>query len=135
MSLPKNNGDKIILGDHEFSTLVAVSSNEQAVGLMFQKWPPPVMTFPFEKTSIHKFWMKNTPSPLDIVFIRNNKIVAIEHGEPLTTYAVGPNIAVDLVVELPSGTCESKGICVGHSARRKFSLETLARSISGTLVA
>ena len=127
--LPKHNGDKITLGEHQFETLVAVSDEEQAIGLMFQKWPPPIMTFPFAKRSVRKFWMKNTPSPLDIVFVRANEIVGIETGEPMSTRCVGPDQPVDLVVELPAGTCEAKGITVGQLVKPKFSIQTVARNL------
>jgi uncharacterized membrane protein (UPF0127 family) len=124
-----DNGDEIIVGTHSFSTLVAVSSEEQAQGLMWQKWPPPIMSFPFAKASIKKFWMKNTPSPLDIVFVKDSQIVKIESGEPFSTKCVGPNQPVDMVVEFPAGTCKSLGIDVGTVVRKKFSLKTAIRTI------
>jgi len=121
-------GDKIILGKHSFNTIVAVSSDEQAKGLMWQKWPPPVMCFP-SQPSVRKFWMKNTVSPLDIVFSHNNVITSIEYGEPLSTRCVGPEHLTSLVIELPHGTCEKLGIQVGQSVKTAFSLKTIARCV------
>ena len=133
--LPKNNGDEIMIDYHVLPTLVAVSQDEQQQGLMYQQWPPPIMTFPFAKKGVHKFWMKNTPCPLDIVFVSNGQIVAIEHGEPMSTQCVGPDKAVDMVVELPAGTCRTLGISAGQPVKPRFSLSTVARSVlqSGTL--
>lgn len=127
--LPPNRGDKIVLGEHEFSTLVSLTDSEHSIGLMGQPWPPPIMTFAFNNRSIRKFWMKNTPSPLDIVFIRNAEIVSIERGEPESTRSVGPDVAVDYVVELPAGTCHAKGISVGQPAKIRLSTQTIAQRI------
>jgi uncharacterized membrane protein (UPF0127 family) len=121
--------DVIHIGGHEFQTLVAVTPEEQERGLMFQKWPPPVMTFPYYKSAIRKFWMKNTLSPLDIVFCNNNRVVSICYGEPMSTRQIGPDIPVDLVIELPHGTVGKCGICVGDEVKTKYSQNTIAKDI------
>ncbi len=123
--------DKIILGNHEFETLVAISEKEQEKGLMHQAWPPPVMIFPYKRASIRKFWMKNTPSPLDIVFCRAGVVVQVCEGKPHSTELVGPNELVDLVAELPYGTCSRLGIKQGTSAAYEFSVKTAVAFISG----
>ena len=60
--------------------------------------------------------MKNTPSPLDIVFCCEGKIVEIHKGEPYSTSAIGPNKSSDLVIEFPYGTMSSMEIQLGHKA-------------------
>jgi uncharacterized membrane protein (UPF0127 family) len=35
--------------------------------------------------------MKNTPSPLDILFCRSGKIIALEKGKPFSEKHFGPN--------------------------------------------
>jgi uncharacterized membrane protein (UPF0127 family) len=72
--------DKIYVNGKWFNTEVAISEAEQAKGLMFKEWPPPVMVFPYKDATIRKFWMKNTVSPLDIVFCREGKFVEILKG-------------------------------------------------------
>ena len=94
------------------STLLAISSSEQEKGLMHQPWPPPVMTFVYSSPKFSKFWMKNTPSPLDIIFCCDNKIVEICKGEPHSTNLVGTQLS-DLVVELPFGTANKLGLGIG----------------------
>lgn len=116
--------DKIYIGNYWFNTLVAVTEKEQSVGLMYKKWPPPVMIFPFKTASYRKFWMKNTPSALDIIFVRSGKVVGIFKGEPLSTAGVGPNEPADLVVELPHGTATRFGLFVGDEVRACYSAET-----------
>ena len=96
----------IVLKGKEFVTKVAITEQEQMKGLMFEKWPPPIMVFPYKNSSIRKFWMHNTISPLDIIFCNNGKIISIMKGEPLSTKLIGPDKPVDFVVELPYGMAE-----------------------------
>lgn len=98
-----------------FPTLLAISENEQAQGLMGQKWPPPVMSFVYAEPKLSKFWMKNTPSPLDIIFCNAGEITQICKGEPYSTNLIGDNSLSDLIVELPYGTALASGLKVGHS--------------------
>jgi uncharacterized protein len=121
--------DTIYVNGKEFNTLVAVTPEEHQVGLMWRKWPPPIMTFPYNTAQVRKFWMKNTISPLDIIFCRANVVVGIFRGEPLSTALVGPNTASDLVVEFPAGTADQIGLQVGDSIRFKPAIETLARTL------
>ncbi len=97
-----------------FPTLLAVSADEQTQGLMFKPWPPPVMAFIYDRPQINKFWMKNTVSPLDIVFCYKNKISQICYGEPYSTSIIGADILSDLVIEFPYGTVEKCGIKLGQ---------------------
>lgn len=106
----------IYVYNNVFSTLLALSEKEQSIGLMNQEWPPPIMSFVYGSPKINKFWMHNTPSPLDIVFCYNDKVSQICYGEPYSTAMIGDNTFSNLVIELPHGTVESSGIKVGQSA-------------------
>lgn len=121
--------DKVIIGDHEFETLIAVTFKEFELGLMFKTWPPPIMVFPFSKASYTKFWMKNTPSPLDIIFCKEGSVIDILKGKPFDTTLIGPNLPIDLVVELPFGTASSKGIKIGNVVEVKYSFDTLIKKM------
>lgn len=103
------------IGENSFPTLLAITSHEQEQGLMYRDWPPPVMSFIYASPRVNKFWMKNTPSPLDIVFSLDGKITAIHKGEPFSTQIIGDNSESDLVIELPYGTCQKMGINVGDT--------------------
>lgn len=105
----------IYINDNVFSTLLAISEEEQSKGLMHQVWPPPAMTFVYAMPKINKFWMHNTPSPLDIIFCYDNKVSEICYGEPFSTKMIGSNKYSNLVIELPHGTIDSSNIKVGHS--------------------
>lgn len=103
----------LYIGDNIFSTLLAISEEEQSNGLMGQKWPPPVMSFVYASPRINRFWMKNTPSPLDIVFCCNGEVIQICSGEPNSTSIIGDYRKSDLVVEFPLGTVLSTNIKLG----------------------
>jgi uncharacterized membrane protein (UPF0127 family) len=105
----------IYIHNNVFPTLLAISEEEQAQGLMYQEWPPPVMAFVYDSPRVNRFWMKNTPSPLDIVFCHNGKVSEICYGEPHSTMVIGNQLS-DLVIELPHGTVDSIKIKVGQPA-------------------
>ena len=88
---------------------VADSPLKRQIGLMQR---PPLlentgMIFLFEKPTNQKFWMLNTLHPLDIIFIKNNKIIHLEENadickkKPCPLY--GPDRFYDYVIELKSG--------------------------------
>lgn len=119
--------DLIIIKGTNIPTLVAITDEEQVNGLMHRLWPPPVMVFPFEKSAVRKFWMKNTPSPLDIIFCKSGRVVAVCQGEPYSEDLIGPNKPSDLVVELPAGTAEELAIQSGDEIKLKLSIATVAK--------
>lgn len=104
----------VYINNNIFPTLLAISIEEQAHGLMYQEWPPPVMSFVYDSPRVNRFWMKNTPSPLDIIFCHGGKVTEICYGEPHSTSVVGTQLS-DLVIELPHGTANSVEIKVGQA--------------------
>ena len=119
--------DKVIINKKAFNTIISITPEEQATGLMYQAQPPPIMCFPFKEASVNKFWMKDTISPLDIIFCRDNKIISIAKGDPLSLKFVGPNSPSDLVVEMPLGSAKHFGIEVGNPVSLKYSLISMAK--------
>lgn len=108
------NEGYIYISNNIFPTLLAISEKEQQYGLMGQTWPPPVMTFIYSSPKVNKFWMHNTPSPLDIIFCSKGEVSQICLGEPYSTAIIGDDKFSDLVIELPRGTVVSSGISLGH---------------------
>lgn len=106
----------IFIHNHVLSSLFAVSEQEQSIGLMGQEFPPPIMSFIYDSPKINKFWMHNTPSPLDIIFSHNKKITQIHRGKPYSTEIIGNNEYSDLVIELPAGMAQSLNIKLGQKA-------------------
>ena len=115
------------IDDNTFDVTVAITAEEHERGLMYVDWPPPVMAFPYKVASIRKFWMKNTPSPLDIIFSRAGVIVGIYDGDPFNLNCVGPNEPIDLVVEMPRGHVDKFGISVGDDIKLSYSAESLVK--------
>ena len=105
----------------------AITREEQYQGLMDIDWPPPLMVFPYKKAAIKKFWMKNTPSPLDIIFCYANRVIYIDNGIPFDETHVGPNKPCDLVIEAPLGFAQENGIKVGSKVRAKFERDELIK--------
>jgi uncharacterized protein len=105
-------------GEHRFAAEVAATQEEQARGLMFrtQLGPDEAMIFP-RQGDVASFWMKNTPLPLDIIFIgQDRKIINI--AAETTPYsldsvsALGPTSAV---LEIPGGRAAELGIGPGDT--------------------
>lgn len=106
----------ISINDNIFPTLLALSETEQTRGLMGKTWPPPIMSFVYSYPRVNKFWMSNTPSPLDIVFCNNNVVTQICKGVPYSTEIIGNNTFSDLVIEYPLGTVAQSNIQIGNIA-------------------
>ena len=98
---------------------VAVTPSQQRIGLMQRPALPPLrgMWFPFDRPQPLRFWMLNTLAPLDMVFVRDNRVLAIEADVPvcpsLPGRGYGPRAARDGVVELRAGAARRLGIKVG----------------------
>lgn len=105
------------INNNIFSTLLALSEEEQTKGLMGQQWLPPIMSFVYLQPKINKFWMKNTPSPLDIVFSCRGKITQIHKGNPNSTEIIGNDTTSDLIIEYPYGTVSTSNIKLGQTVK------------------
>ena len=80
---------------------VAFSQHEKEKGLMGQENPKP-MAFLYSSPGLNKFWMKNTPCKLLIIFCYQGKVISVDYGIPYSLKSVGPNKLSDLVIELPA---------------------------------
>lgn len=107
---------------------VARTAQEQAKGLMYR---PPLpndrgMLFPFNPPRPVQFWMKNTPSPLDMVFLRDGEVQAIVEdvppceSDPCPTYGPETPVPIDQVLELRSGRAAELGLEVGDRVNIQF---------------
>lgn len=111
---------EIIYGKHKIITLIAETSSEQEKGLMHQPFPPPVMTFVYSYATNVSFWMKNTPSPLDIIFCLNNKIKYITHGKPNSTEIISCPFQTNCVIEMPRGMASDLNMKPGDNIKVIF---------------
>lgn len=107
-------------GERQFFIEVAAKSNEHAQGLMFRTEMPDNrgMLFVFEQSTPRSFWMRNTPMPLDLLFIGEDGTVrAIDQGEPFSEAPIAPPVNAQFVLELKAGTSEKAGIETGSKLR------------------
>lgn len=105
---------------------VAKTQQQQAIGLMHRDSlaPDRGMLFTFERPQPVSFWMKNVKLPLDMIFLRDGKVKAIEVAappcskEPCPTYGAGTD--VNQVIELRGGRATELGLQVGDRVELKF---------------
>ena len=97
-----------------FSVEVADTPEAQARGLMFRTelGDNEGMIFPYDGTRAQSFWMKNTPLPLDIIYIGPDRRISniAAETEPYSldpVYSVGPVLGV---LELRGGRAAALGI-------------------------
>ena len=106
---------------------VADQPHEQRLGLMQRSALPPLhgMWFPARPSRPMRFWMHNTLAPLDMVFVRDGRVLDIAANVPVcmalpcSSYwadADGNGRAdfVDGVIEIGAGEAERLGIRSGH---------------------
>ena len=104
-------------GKHALRVEVASSEAEQARGLMFrtEMGADEGMIFPRNPPDIASFWMKNTPLPLDIIFVGpDGRILNI--AAETVPYSLDPVAAAGLtgaVLEIPGGRAAELGIEAG----------------------
>ncbi|MFB2838002.1 DUF192 domain-containing protein [Floridanema evergladense] len=97
---------------------IAWTPEEQARGLMYRnKLNGLGMLFPVQPPRVVSLWMKNVREPLDIVFVRQGKVVAIAQSVPPCLNQRCPvyksPVPVDLVIELPAGNADRFKLSVG----------------------
>ncbi len=109
-------------GSHVFTVEVAGTGAQQEKGLMYRTgmkpdqgmlfWPyPPEGGAPRQAN----FWMKNTPTPLDIVFIRADGTIAriAENTVPFSETQIPSGEPVAAVLEIVGGRAADLGIAAG----------------------
>ena len=111
-------------GEHTFQIEVADTLPEQAQGYMYREEVGPTdgMLFEFAEPKIATIWMKNTPIPLDIIFVRSNgRILKIEHNaQPYKLRSASSEAVVAAVLELAGGRSKDLGILPGDQIRHEF---------------
>lgn len=107
-------------GIHRFSIEVADEPGERARGLMFRRNMDDDrgMLFVFPESGPRAFWMKNTPLPLDLLFVgADGRVAAIARGTPFSTESIAPPVRARFVLELKAGTAQNAGIRIGDRLR------------------
>ena len=111
-------------GRHVFNVEVASTATEQNLGLMFRQdiakdggmifTPYPPDGGPPSEAS---FWMKDTPTALDIIFIRADGTIVriVRNAVPFSTTPILSGKPVAAVLEIPGGRSTELGITEGDT--------------------
>ncbi len=104
---------KIVIGEKSLDVAIAATAAEKAQGLSGCSELPKNagMLFPYDAPKQAAFWMKNMLMPLDIIWIRDGKVVGLEANVPVPRpnapeknlpqyHSPGP---VDHVLEIKAG--------------------------------
>lgn len=107
-------------GERSFTIEIADDPQERGAGLMFRKTMEDDhgMLFVFEQTQPVGFWMKNTPMPLDLLYIgEDGRVKEIHRGEPFSEAPIESNVPIRFVLELKRGTAQHTGVKPGDLLR------------------
>ena len=122
-TINKKTTPTVTINGHVFQVETATTSAQQAKGLSNRKSLPEKngMLFLFDRPSILTFWMKDMRFPIDIIFIKDNKVISIAHNAPppsspeedLPVYS--PEEPSDKVLEINAGLSKQYNIKKGDT--------------------
>lgn len=99
------------------SVEIADTPQKRSFGLMYRRDLPEShgMLFLFPREEPLSFWMKNTPLPLDIVFINTaHTIVSIaQNTTPFSEKPLPSGSPAQFVLEVNGGFCQRQGVTAG----------------------
>ena len=102
-------------GDEAFELMIADDKAEQQTGLMHRQ-PEDLgenegMLFVFDDEDWRGFWMKDTPAPLDIVYVAaDGTVVNVRRGTPFSERMVHSAGPAKYVIEVAQGRAEAVGV-------------------------
>lgn len=119
----KNQKTEVSINNETFKVKVAETDEEKQIGLSKTNklGDNQGMLFVFSKPDYYSFWMKEMKFPIDIIYIRGNKVVTIitnaqaptEENTNLQIYQ--PKDASDKVLEINAGLAEKYNIKEGST--------------------
>ena len=118
-------GPRVVLPSGAIYAIEVVRTpEEQAQGLMFRESLPERtgMLFPFSDHGVHKFWMKNTMIPLDMIWMDEaGRVLFVSadtppcRADPCPNY--GPDVPAASVLEIAGGMAAREKVTVGSTIR------------------
>jgi uncharacterized membrane protein (UPF0127 family) len=118
-ALEVNKENYAVLGGRKIYLKIAETQKEQMEGLMYIKNLPEYqgMIFLFPQAEKRTFWMKNVNIPLDMIFLRKQKIMSIQKNVSVNSGDKNPLYRSfyksDAVIEVNGGFCDKYGINQG----------------------
>ncbi len=108
-------------GPKALTVEIAADAISQERGLMFRRDLPPDagMLFDFHQEARVSFWMKNTPLPLDMLFVKaDGTVSSVEpNAVPFSTDSIPSAEPVRAVIEINGGRAQQLGIKPGDRVR------------------
>lgn len=111
------------IGASEVAVEIADTPAKQQRGLGYRDslaWDTG-MYFPYPRAVIPSFWMRGMRFSIDIVWIRDGRIVDVHDNVPFEPGGNGPTVrpreAADAVLEVPSGYRRASGWRIGDRVR------------------
>jgi len=111
------------VGDQRIAIEVVRTPEEQRLGLGERAsldWGKG-MLFQYEKAIFPKFWMKGMRFDIDIIWIRDGRIIEISNQVPHVPGQNGPTVTprslADSVLEVPSGFAQANRLHPGQSVK------------------
>jgi uncharacterized membrane protein (UPF0127 family) len=108
---------------HDFNVEMAITPDQQTVGLMFRPSVPADggMLFVWDKPHDSQMWMRNTIAPLDMVFINADGTIRsiAEDTVPQSLAIIDSHGPVRATLELAAGTTARLGIRVGDKVEQR----------------
>ena len=109
---------------HEFQVEMALTPDQQTVGLMFRPSVPADggMLFDWGAPRDSAMWMRNTVSPLDMLFINADGTIrrVAEDTVPGSLAAIDSRGPVRATLELAAGTAKRLDIRVGDKVQQRI---------------
>lgn len=124
----QNKGPKAKIGSYEFNLAIAKTDKEKQIGLAKYKNIPQNfgILFPFEKPDYYAFWMKGMKFPIDIIYIKQNKIVDIhENIQPPKSDneqlpIIKPKETSDMVLEINANLSDKYNFKIGDLVKINY---------------
>ena len=111
-------------GVRSFTVELAITSEELSRGLMFRKELPEGrgMLFDFKEDRPIMMWMKNTPLPLDMIFIGSDGTITriAENTTPFSERTIPSGRPARAVLEVIGGSARKLGIAPGDRVIHRF---------------
>ena len=108
---------------HRFDVELALTTEQRSQGLMHRESMPQDhgMLFDFGETRPVSMWMRNTPLPLDMLFIQRDGTISHIHRKavPFSEAIIDSRGPVNYVLELNGGRAAALGIDVGDRVMSK----------------
>ncbi len=108
-----------------YTVEVAATPQEKELGLGGRDSLKPLhgMIFPYDHSERFSYWMKGMRFPIDIIWIRDLRIVDISKNVPVssdgTLPVYAPREPVNLVLEVVAGESERNGFQIGDTVTVK----------------